>query len=133
MDELYVLLLTDNDATKVATIIANVPNITSPQQAVSWALNNVEIPSGQKPIKCQWVQANADALNSGTVTPIREPGDYIRLPTGHHVTEVVKIPVGNLSRLNANAIMEIGALRQIASSRTDQVAVLQDAKLGVLE
>ena len=133
MEHLHLLLLSDNDAKRVATIIANVPDISSPQAAMSWALNNVQIPSGEKPVIFEWVQVNPDAFSPGTTTPIKEPEDSIPLPPQHHTTEVVKIHMGNLARLKASAIVEVGALRQIASSATDQAAVLQDVKLGVLK
>jgi hypothetical protein len=133
MDQVHLLLLSDNDAKKIAAIIANVPDVSSPQEAVSWALSNVNIPSGAKPFIIKWITVEPGSLSPGTTTPIREPEDHIPLPTQPHKTEVFKIDMGKLPGFKGSAIVEVGALRQITSSPADCAAVLQGAKLGILE
>lgn len=111
--------------------MANVTEISSLQAAVSWALNNVEIPRGNKPLEWKWVPTNPSIPDP--VSPTPPSRGHIPLPTQPHKTDVFKIEVSKLAGLTGSAIVDFGALKQIASSATHQAAVLQDAKLGVFE
>lgn len=120
MDELHIISMSANDAERMATIIASVPGISSPQQAVSWALNNVSIPPGTelRLFECEWKPARPDTVN------------LVPLPIQMRKAGIVKIDVCNLAGLKGSAIMETDVLKQIASTPTDRAAALQDAKFG---
>ena len=130
MAEFILVTLTGEDRRRAAEIIAAVPGVTSLEEAISWALQNTQVPSEYQafiplppmspaPDKSRIIDLAAGEHRSIDINP------------GTHRTDIYKISVGELSNVLGSVLVDRHALQQLEPN--SRLGLLSTAELMKLE
>src|SRR5205814_209600 len=96
----------ERDMQKITAIMKSVAGIQSPTAAISWALDNISIPSGSAPRPMSW-------------TPLpSSQHPYVPLTPGKHKLAIFKINAAGLAQLDSDVIVGADALEKISLAPT---------------